>query len=588
MTEKVPPSELSDNSLDKVRELLIGRDDKFVQEKLNRDAKGIVTNVVSEALFDRETKDGSVNKVLVPLVEKSLHRSIEANSDKIVGTLYPLVGTLVRKAVSSFLVEFVERTNALIENSLSPKSVSWRFKAWQSGIRYSEYVASQIYQYQVQQLLVIHRETGTLLHSISSDPDKEKDADLISSMLVAINDFVADAFGVTSTESENELGEIKTEDFTLLIKIGPQALLVAAVTGSIPPEVRGKLQQALEDFHQFYQQPLLNYEGDNAPFDGCETILSDCLISERKEGEGKKSKRLIGAVVLLAIFLGLAVLSFMRLSLSILKSDLHELTPPPGIIVTDTYISNGNVHAKVLRDPIATSIESWFSENGIDTERVTVIEEPFVSLKPSVVERKLSMLVSDYPLSESENISMEKGENGSFVIAGTVFTPTAINFTQQIGAIPGISMLSVDTTSLNVKAAHQVDNAVLQKAALNRLVNKVSSQNVLFATNQEALSEVQLAKLEPLANDIKQLLALADKTETVVSIVVMGSSDNSGSSARNRALSQKRAENVVNSLISLGVESDILIPVSLGELPLQKASMGRSVMLNVLISSEQQ
>jgi outer membrane protein OmpA-like peptidoglycan-associated protein len=588
MTEKVPPSELSDNSLDKVRELLIGRDDKFVQEKLNRDAKGIVTNVVSEALFDRETKDGSVNKVLVPLVEKSLHRSIEANSDKIVGTLYPLVGTLVRKAVSSFLVEFVERTNALIENSLSPKSVSWRFKAWQSGIRYSEYVASQIYQYQVQQLLVIHRETGTLLHSISSDPDKEKDADLISSMLVAINDFVADAFGVTSTESENELGEIKTEDFTLLIKIGPQALLVAAVTGSIPPEVRGKLQQALEDFHQFYQQPLLNYEGDNAPFDGCETILSDCLISERKEGEGKKSKRLIGAVVLLAIFLGLAVLSFMRLSLSILKSDLHELTPPPGIIVTDTYISNGNVHAKVLRDPIATSIESWFSENSIDTERVTVIEEPFVSLKPSVVERKLSMLVSDYPLSESENISMEKGENGSFVIAGTVFTPTAINLTQQIGAIPGISMLSVDTTSLNVKAAHQVDNAVLQKAALNRLVNKVSSQNVLFATNQEALSEVQLAKLEPLANDIKQLLALADKTETVVSIVVMGASDNSGSSARNRALSQKRAENVVNSLISLGVESDILIPVSLGELPLQKASMGRSVMLNVLISSEQQ
>ena len=588
MTEKVPPSELSDNSLDKVRELLIGRDDKFVQEKLNRDAKGIVTNVVSEALFDRETKDGSVNKVLVPLVEKSLHRSIEANSDKIVGTLYPLVGTLVRKAVSSFLVEFVERTNALIENSLSPKSVSWRFKAWQSGIRYSEYVASQIYQYQVQQLLVIHRETGTLLHSISSDPDKEKDADLISSMLVAINDFVADAFGVTSTESENELGEIKTEDFTLLIKIGPQALLVAAVTGSIPPEVRGKLQQALEDFHQFYQQPLLNYEGDNAPFDGCETILSDCLISERKEGEGKKSKRLIGAVVLLAIFLGLAVLSFMRLSLSILKSDLHELTPPPGIIVTDTYISNGNVHAKVLRDPIATSIESWFSENGIDTERVTVIEEPFVSLKPSVVERKLSMLVSDYPLSESENISMKKGENGSFVIAGTVFTPTAINLTQQISAIPGISMLSVDTTSLNVKAAHQVDNAVLQKAALNRLVNKVSSQNVLFATNQEALSEVQLAKLEPLANDIKQLLALADKTETVVSVIVMGASDNSGSSARNRALSQKRAENVVNSLISLGVESDILIPVSLGELPLQKASMGRSVMLNVLISSEQQ
>ena len=338
MTDKVPPSEFTDNSLEKVRELLIGRDDKFVREKLDHDAKGFVSNVVSEALLERESKDGSVNKVLVPLVEKSLNRSIEANSEKIVGTLYPLVGALVRKAVSAFLVEFVERTNALIENSLSPKSISWRFKAWQSGIKYSEYVAAQIYQYQVQQLLVIHRETGTLLHSISADPEKEKDADLISSMLVAINDFVADAFGVSSNEPENELGEIKTEDFTLLIKIGPQALLVAAVTGSIPPEVRGKLQQALEDFHRFYQQPLINYEGDNAAFDGCETILADCLVSEKKEGEGKKSKRLVGAALLLVVFIALCTLSFLRLSLSILKGDLHELSPPPGVLTDQTRI----------------------------------------------------------------------------------------------------------------------------------------------------------------------------------------------------------------------------------------------------------
>mgnify|MGYP000050056784 FL=1 len=585
MTDKVPPSEFTDNSLEKVRELLIGRDDKFVREKLDHDAKGFVSNVVSEALLERESKDGSVNKVLVPLVEKSLNRSIEANSEKIVGTLYPLVGALVRKAVSAFLVEFVERTNALIENSLSPKSISWRFKAWQSGIKYSEYVAAQIYQYQVQQLLVIHRETGTLLHSISADPEKEKDADLISSMLVAINDFVADAFGVSSNEPENELGEIKTEDFTLLIKIGPQALLVAAVTGSIPPEVRGKLQQALEDFHRFYQQPLINYEGDNAAFDGCETILADCLVSEKKEGEGKKSKRLVGAALLLVVIIALCTLSFMRLSLSILKSDLHELSPPPGVVVTDAYISNGKVHAKILRDPAADNIEKWFSDSDIDLSRIIVSEEPFVSLKPSIVERKLEKLIRDYPLSEHETISLDKQNDNKWIVLGDVFASTAINLTQKINNLPGISSLEVDTSPLSIKAEYEIDNAALQKVALTRLVNKVSSQSVLFATNQEALSEVQLAKLEILANDVKQLLSVAKKTNTIVSIVVMGASDNSGSSARNRELSQKRAENVVNSLISLGVESSVLIPVSLGELPLQNPSMGRSVMLNVLISS---
>ena len=585
MTDKVPPSEFTDNSLEKVRELLIGRDDKFVREKLDHDAKGFVSNVVSEALLERESKDGSVNKVLVPLVEKSLHRSIEANSEKIVGTLYPLVGTLVRKAVSSFLIEFVERTNALIENSLSPKSISWRFKAWQSGVKYSEYVASQIYQYQVQQLLVIHRETGTLLHSISADPAKEKDADLISSMLVAINDFVADAFGVDTNESENELGEIKTEDFTLLIKIGPQALLVAAVTGSIPPEVRGKLQQALEDFHRFYQQPLINYEGDSAAFDGCETILADCLVSEKKEGEGKKSKRLVGAAVLLIVVIVLGILSFMRLSLSILKSDLHELPSPPGVIVTDAYISNGKVHVKILRDPAADNIERWLKDSDIDLSRLVVSEEPFVSLKTSMVERKLEKLIRDYPLSEHETISLDKQNDNKWIVLGDVFASTAINLTQKINNLPGISSLELDTSPLNIKAEYEIDNAALQKVALTRLVNKVSSQSVLFATNQDALSEVQLANLEILANDVKQLLSVANKTNTIVSIVVMGASDNSGSSARNRELSQKRAENVVNALISLGVESSILIPVSLGELPLQNPSMGRSVMLNVLISS---
>ena len=585
MTDKVPPSEFTDNSLEKVRELLIGRDDKFVREKLDHDAKGFVSNVVSEALLERESKDGSVNKVLVPLVEKSLHRSIEANSEKNVGTLYPLVGTLVRKAVSSFLIEFVERTNALIENSLSPKSISWRFKAWQSGVKYSEYVASQIYQYQVQQLLVIHRETGTLLHSISADPAKEKDADLISSMLVAINDFVADAFGVDTNESENELGEIKTEDFTLLIKIGPQALLVAAVTGSIPPEVRGKLQQALEDFHRFYQQPLINYEGDSAAFDGCETILADCLVSEKKEGEGKKSKRLVGAAVLLIVVIVLGILSFMRLSLSILKSDLHELPSPPGVIVTDAYISNGKVHVKILRDPAADNIERWLKDSDIDLSRLVVSEEPFVSLKTSMVERKLEKLIRDYPLSEHETISLDKQNDNKWIVLGDVFASTAINLTQKINNLPGISSLELDTSPLNIKAEYEIDNAALQKVALTRLVNKVSSQSVLFATNQDALSEVQLANLEILANDVKQLLSVANKTNTIVSIVVMGASDNSGSSARNRELSQKRAENVVNALISLGVESSILIPVSLGELPLQNPSMGRSVMLNVLISS---
>lgn len=586
MTSKVPSPERTDHSLDSVRALLIGRDEKYIDEKLSHNAKQYVTDVVSEALVTRENKDGSVNKVLVPLVEKSLHRSIEANSDKIVGSLYPLVGTLVRKAFASFVIEFVERTNTLIENSLSPKSISWRFKAWQSGVKYSEFVASQIYQYQVQQLLVIHRETGTLLRGLSSDPEKEKDADLISSMLVAINDFVADAFSQGSDETENEIGEIKTGDFTLLIKIGPQAILVAAVTGVIPPSIRQKLQLTLEEFHKFYQQPLSQYNGDNAPFEGAETILSDCLVSERKEEQKKKPKRLLGGVLLIVLVGALVALSAMRLSLSILKSDIESLTPPDGILVADTFITNGKVHTKILRDPAVESVSEWLSANDINAKDVNIIEEPFASLKASVVAKKLSQLVRQYPLSSKETLSLIH-DNESVGISGSVFSSTAAHLSQQMDAIPGIDNLSIDIDALEVIPVIEIDDSTLQRAALARLVDKISSQSVPFATNQENISAVQLAKLEALAGDIVQLEVLAAKTKTFISIVVLGASDNSGSSARNKVLSRKRADNVVNTLISFGVTSDTLIAVSLGELPLKKPSMGRSVMINVLTSDIQ-
>ena len=582
MTSKVPSPENTDRSLDNVRALLIGRDEKFVDEKLKQNAKHYVSDVVSEALITRENKDGSVNKVLVPLVEKSLHRSIEANSDKIVGSLYPLVGTLVRKAFSSFIIEFVERTNTLIENSLSPKSISWRFKAWQSGVKYSEFVAAQIYQYQVQQLLVIHRETGTLLRNVSSDPEKEKDADLISSMLVAINDFVADAFSESQSDAENEIGEIKTGNFTLLIKIGPQAILVAAVTGIVPPDMRRKLQLTLEQFHQFYQTPLTNYDGDNAPFDGAETILSDCLVSEKKE-QKKKPKRLVGALLLFAVAAILMVLASLRLSLSILKDDIESLQPPDGILVADTYIDQGKIHTKVLRDPSVISVDEWLKQNEVETTRIRIIEEPFASLKPAVVKQKLTQLLNDYPLQDRETLSVNEAAS-EVTISGQVFSSTAAQLTQQLESIPGIDSLTINTQRLAIVPVVEINDETLQRAALGRLVDKISSQSVLFATNQDTISAVELAKLELLASDISTLEALASKTNTFISIVVLGASDNSGSSARNKVLSQKRADSVVNTLVSLGVKSELLIAVSLGELPLKKASMGRSVMINVLTS----
>ncbi len=275
----------------------------------------------------------------------------------------------------------------------------------------------------------------------------------------------------------------------------------------------------------------------------------------------------------------------MRLSLSILKSDLQELPTTPGLTITDTYISNGRVYAKVLRDPAVISVAQWLSDNDIDSSSVVVIEEPFVSLKPSVVLTKLQNTLAQFSLSEEESLTLHSSPDIS--ISGQVYPASASALAQQIASIPGIEQLEVSQHQLSVIPYIEIDTSTLQKAAQERLVNKISAQSVLFATNQESISAVQLAKLEEIARDINALATLAEKTNTFISIVVLGASDNSGASARNKILSQKRAENVVSTLISFGVSSELVIAVSLGELPLKKPSMGRSVMINVLTSNAQ-
>ncbi len=580
MEDKGLSPESKDNSLDQIRALILGRDDKYVQEILKRDAKEVVGGIVSEALHDRENKDGSVNKVLVPLVEKSLHRSIEANSDKIVGTLYPLVGTLVRKAVSSFLVDFVERTNALIENSLSPKSVSWRFKAWQSGIRYSDYVASQVYQYQVQQLFVIHRETGTLLHTISSDPERSKDADLISSMLVAINDFVADAFQSQENEAENELGEIKTGDFTLLIKIGPQAILVAAVVGSVPPDIRSRLQQALEEFHQFYQVPLQEYQGDSAPFAGCETLLNDCLISAKKDEAKGKKKRLFGGIVIGIVLLLLAYLAFLRIDLSILQSTIRDLPPPAGIVLTDTAVKDGKVQVRLLRDPHMQSSITWLESQDINTSKVIILEEPFVSLQKNVVIDKVSSLVA----TTNNELTAIYEENDTLFLSGEMTIDALRAFSRELRAIPGISQLKPDLSGIDIVDGARANTEELNTAVINDLVARISSTHLAFAIAQENLDSEQLEVLERLGQELQQLQLLAKELNLSVAVFILGASDNSGSSARNLALSKLRANNVKEALLPMKVDPSILFPIGLGQLSLSEGSMGRTVFINVLLS----
>lgn len=564
-------------AMDAVRTLIIGGDEKQIENVVRRNAKGLVSEVVSEALNDRETRDGSVNRVLVPLVEKSLHRSVEANSDKIVGALYPLVGSLIRKAVAAFLVEFVERTNALIENSFSFRSIKWRFEAWRAGISYADYVATKIYQYQIHQVFIIHRETGTLLNSAASDPSRSKDGDLISSMLVAMNDFVADAFGSANPEADTDLDEIRTDDFTLIIKVGPQAILVAAVTGSIPPDVRGKLQVVLEDFHRYYQTPLLEYDGNTEPFLASDSLLHDCLVSARREPEQKKKRFGVGAILLICAIGFLGYLSFFRLQLSLLMSEIQQASAPAGIAVLDTRIDKGKIVLSLLKDEASVSASDWLTDLGIDVDKVQINSQPYLSLDKSLIAARVSKLVSNYA-------SLNLQQTPEPVLSGSITTQDWNRFRRELRVVPGIGNYPLDTTNVSVITDQAIDQEKALTYSANTLMAEIAALSVHFKTNEASLSSAALSTIEHIAERYVTLQNISDKLSAGLDLFIIGVSDNSGSAVKNAQLSQARAQAVKRALIEAGVEEKGLHTRGIGQMQLSQEDASRMVFLHVLLT----
>ena len=257
----------SAQQLDKVRTLLLGKDNSRITESIKRDARKIVAEVITEALRDRQKQDKSVDKVLQPFVEDSVQISVAHNSEQMVISLYPIVGSLVRKSVAAFLSDFMEKTNQLLENSLTIKGLKWRLRARQGGVSYAQYAASQTFVYRVEHVFLIHRETGLLLNTVALDNENKSDADVVSAMLTAINDFVGDSFITNDDRLKEQLQSVSTENFNLLIKPGPSALVVAAVSGNPPQSISDQLQLTVENIHSLYIEELKSFNGDNQQFE---------------------------------------------------------------------------------------------------------------------------------------------------------------------------------------------------------------------------------------------------------------------------------------------------------------------------------
>jgi outer membrane protein OmpA-like peptidoglycan-associated protein len=569
----------SQQELEKLRAVILGQNHHLITDAVNKQAREIVGNVFTEALHARQKQDGSVNKILLPIIENSIENSVSNHSERLTSSLYPLMGSLIRKSVSAFLSDFVERTNQLIENSFTLKGLKWRLKAWQAGVSFTQYVVSQTYNYRVEHVLLIHQKTGLLLKAVNLDQQSKSDVDLISSMLTAINDFVGDSFEISKDGLKEQLQTVSTDNFNLLIKPGPSAIIVAAVTGNPPQQVANKLQVTLENIHSLYIDEFKQFNGDNKPFENAEIQLRDCLLEEEKNSELNINKKPWFSWLLLTfvtVLLGFKVHSWYQLEQ--INQRIMAIDQQPGIVVQKITInSKSDIALDVMRDPDAIGIEKWFITHKIPFETIMLKERMYHSLSPKVIAKRVEKIMSS-----NSNIShLWDGER--LLLKGK------IDSSQYKKLIANLTDAGITSTQLDLKNLSLINsNELAQSLAINKqvfvdLLGKISSIQLGFDSGSNQVTSTMQVDLQLLADQFSYLKKLARQLNISVGLVIMGSSDNSGIRSINNKLSVQRAESTAKALTQLGLNRAQMFVTGLGQIDLKDVKhTSRKVMFNVI------
>jgi outer membrane protein OmpA-like peptidoglycan-associated protein len=483
-----------------------------------------VTRVLPAAVAVRSRQDGELTDALAPIVATSLDRAVRKNPQALSDAIFPVMGPAIRKAISVALAGMVQSLNQSLTHSLSPQGLKWRVEALRTGKSFAEVVLIKTLRYRVEQVFLIHKETGLLLGHVSAGGAAVQDADMVSGMLTAIQDFVRDSF---STGRGDQLETLQVGELTVWVEQGPLAILAGVIRGSAPQELRPVFQATLERIHFQFGDALKDFSGDAEPFAAAGPLLEDCLAAQygRPERADSPPRRVTPLAVITALVVAALLLwgFFWLRERRRWDSYLAALKAEPGVVVTDAGVSGGRRFVTGLRDPLARDPQELMREARVDAAKVVSRWQPYQALTPEFVLARAKSLLEPPP-----TVSL-KLEDGALAAEGFATHQWVTETRRAARLIPGLGRLN-------------------EERLLD--LDRIEKPLLMFELDTTTLAPGQEEKLSQLVADITRLQALAEALDKNVRLEITGHTDGSGAEARNAALSRGRAEHVAAELES--------------------------------------
>ena len=528
-----------------------------------------VSGVVAEAIELRRGQDGghSLRNALAPSVEEVLKESVRKDPTVLADALFPVMGPAIRKSIAESIRAMLQAFNEALEHSLSIRGIKWRIEALRTGRSFAEVVLLRSLIYRVEQIFLIHKNTGLLLQHVVAPEAAMQDPDMVSGMLSAIQDFVRDSFHASQGETLNTL---QVGELQVWVEQGPHAILAAVIRGNPPQALLVMMKERLEEAHRRFGRALDRFEGNAAPFEAFRDELAQCLEARYKQEARAKPKPYF--LVLVALLLGLLVVwkAFSLVEDRKWSRFVDDLREQPGIVVTSFGKEGGRYRIQGLRDPLAVDPRTLLDKSKLDPNHAEFRWHVFYSLDdPLVLKRAQEILQPPAGVTLSF-------ENGTLRASGESPHGWAKMMRARAPLIAGVKAL--DESGLD-----DADSLEHQKAA-------VESATVYFATGSAEVAADQKASLEQAAKAIEMLLQRAATIPENVVVEVIGHADSTGLEATNFLISQQRARQVGRELVRAGIKARFLRargagsaePVETGDTDAERQS-NRSVTFRVLV-----
>jgi hypothetical protein len=264
------PAEI-DDSFELLRTLLF---DEYRQQiaQMRHEVEQLQT--LLDAL-DRQIQDeDALIETITPVIAGAIRTNISESRDEMVDALYPIMGKLVQRSVTEAMRDLAQRIDQQMRRTLDVQSLWRRLRGRLRGISDVEMAMRDALPLKVEQIFLIHRETGLLLLHLAQSGEANDDSDIISGMLTAINEFTEDAFGRREEES---LNQIQYGGRSILLEAAHFVYIAVVIDGFDSSDFRNRMRETMIAIEHRHASSLRHYDGDAARFDMSKASLATLL-----------------------------------------------------------------------------------------------------------------------------------------------------------------------------------------------------------------------------------------------------------------------------------------------------------------------